>query len=302
MLSKTVERDVYGRRWQLQFGVHPLFISQLRQLSPLLVLSLGLIGSVLFATLVGVLSVSRTRQLKFIAEQAKLAAIVASSADGIIGKTLDGTVTSWNKGAERLFGFSAQEAIGRRLTELVVPEALKHEETEILSTVKAGSHVPSFNTLRQDKYGKLIPVSVAVSPIRNSAGAVVGASKTVRDNTEQVAAEAKIHELNSSLEAQVVQPTAELRESNLLLSNVLRSASEVAIIATDREGIIRLFNAGAERMLGYTAAELIDKSSPASFHLEHEVAARSLELTTQYGLTIEGFQVFVYKAGRGGDT
>ncbi|MFI8382254.1 CHASE domain-containing protein [Pseudomonas sp. NPDC079086] len=296
VLSQTLERDVYGRRWQVQFGVHPLFISQLRQFSPLLALSIGLTVSVLLAALVGVLSISRKRQQQVFAEQGKLAAIVASSADGIIGKNLDDTVTSWNKGAERLFGFSAQEAIGRRLTELVVPEALKHEETEILATVKAGSHVPSFNTLRQDKYGKLIPVSVAVSPIRNSAGAVVGASKTVRDNTEQVAAEAKIHELNSSLEAQVVQRTAELRESNLLLSNVLRSASEVAIIATDREGIIRLFNAGAERMLGYTAAELIDKSSPASFHLEHEVAARSLELTVQYGQAIEGFRAFVYKA------
>ncbi|WP_394234142.1 PAS domain-containing hybrid sensor histidine kinase/response regulator [Pseudomonas anguilliseptica] len=295
-LSHQLEREVYGRRWQVQLRIHPMFVSKLRQLSPLLVLSLGLVGTVLLSALVGVLSVSRTRQQQVIAEQGKLAAIVASSVDGIIGKDLDGTVTSWNKGAEKLFGYSAQEALGRRLTELVVPEALKHEETEILATVRAGDHVPSFNTLRQDKYGKLIPVSVAVSPIRNSAGAVVGASKTVRDNTEQVAAEAKIHELNSSLEAQVVQRTAELRESNLLLNNVLRSASEVAIIATDREGIIRLFNAGAERMLGYTAAELIDKSTPASFHLEHEVAARSLELTTQYGLTIEGFQVFVYKA------
>ena len=296
VLSHTLERDVYGRRWQVQFGVHPLFISQLRQFSPLLALSLGFIVSVLLAALVGVLSISHTRQQQVIAEQGKLAAIVASSADGIIGKNLDGTVTSWNKGAERLFGFSAQEAIGRRLTELVIPEALKDEETEILSTVKAGEYVPSFNTLRQDKYGKLIHVSVAVSPIRNSTGQVVGASKTVRDNTKQVAAEAKIHELNNSLEAQVVQRTAELRESNLLLSNVLRSASEVAIIATDREGIIRLFNAGAEFMLGYKAQELIDKSSSASFHLGKEVAARSLELTAQYGQVIEGFRVFVHKA------
>jgi PAS domain S-box-containing protein len=295
-LSHQLERDVYGRRWQVQLRIHPVFVRKLRQLSPLLVLSLGLVGTVLLSALVGVLSVSRIRQQQVIAEQGKLAAIVASSADGIIGKNLDDTVTSWNQGAERLFGFSAQEAIGRRLSELVVPEALKDEEAEILATVKTGVHVSSFNTLRQDKNGKLIPVSVAVSPIRNSAGEVVGASKTVRDNTKQVAAEAKIHELNSSLEAQVIQRTAELRESNVLLSNVLRSASEIAIIATNREGIIRLFNAGAERMLGYTAAELIDKSTPASFHLEHEVAARSLELTTQYGLTIEGFQVFVYKA------
>ncbi|WP_339522526.1 PAS domain-containing hybrid sensor histidine kinase/response regulator [Pseudomonas sp. EA_35y_Pfl2_R111] len=296
VLSKTVERDVYGRRWQLQFGVHPLFISQLRQLSPLLVLSLGLIGSVLLAALVGVLSVSRARQLQFIAEQAKLAAIVASSVDGIIGKNLDGTVTSWNGGAERLFGFSAQEALGRRLSELIVPESLKSEEAEILACIEAGKSVPSFNTQRQDKNGTLIPVSVTVSPIRDSAGQVIGASKTVRDNSEQIAAEAKIHELNSSLEAQVVQRTSELNQLNVLLGNVMRSASEVAIIATDREGIIRLFNTGAERILGYTAAELIDKSSPAIFHLNQEVEARSRELTAQYGQTIEGFRVFVHTA------
>jgi len=295
-LSHVLERDVYGRRWQVQFRVYPLFISQLRQLSPLLVLSVGLAVSVLFAALVGVLSVSRTRQLQVIAEQEKLAAIVASSADGIIGKNLDGTVTSWNKGAERLFGFSAQEAIGRNLSELIVPQSLKAEEAEILACIEAGQSVPSFNTRRQTKSGMLVPVSVTVSPIRNSAGQVTGASKTVRDNTEQVAAEVKIHELNSSLEAQVVQRTSELRQLNVLLGNVMRSASEVAIIATDRQGIIRLFNTGAERILGYTAAELVDMCSPATFHLEQEVTARSVELTAQYGQPIEGFRVFVHTA------
>lgn len=296
VLSQAVERDVYGRRWQLQFGAHALFIRQLRQFSPLLVLGIGSIVSALLAALVGVISISRTRQRQVIAEQGKLAAIVASSADGIIGETLDGLVTSWNTGAERLFGFSAQDAIGQRITDLVVPEALKDEEAEILATIKAGTNVPSFNTVCQDKNGTLIPVSVAISPICNSTGKVVGASKTVRDNSEQVAAEAKINELNSSLEAQVVQRTAELRESNLLLGNVLHSASEIAIVATDREGVIRLFNTGAERMLGYKADELIGKSSPASFHVDQEVVARSLELTSQYGQTVEGFRVFVHKA------
>jgi PAS domain S-box-containing protein len=284
----------------LQFGIHPLFISQLHLLSPLLVLAVGLLLSVLLASLVGVLSISRTRKVQIIAEQAKLAAIVESSVDGIIGKDLDGKVSSWNKGAEKLLGFSAQEAIGQRIAELVVPAGFEVEEEEILASIKDGRSVTSFNTQRQHKNGQLIPVSITVSPIRNSAGQVVGASKTVRDISEQVAAETKIHELNSSLEAQVVQRTSELRQLNLLLGNVLRSASEVAIIATDREGVIRVFNTGAERMLGYAAAELIDKSTPTSFHLNDEMAARSRELSAEYGQPVEGFRVFVHKAERDG--
>lgn len=296
VLSKTVERDVYGRRWQVQFGVSPLFISQLRQPSPLLVMSLGLLLSTLLAALAGVLSVSRTREQQIIAEQAKLAAIVESSADGIIGKALDGTVISWNKGAEKLFGFSAQEALGTRVIELIIPPGLRAEEEEVLALINNGIFVPSFNTQRQHKSGTLISVSVTVSPILNSSAQVVGASVTVRDISEQVAAEAKIYELNSSLEAQVVQRTSELRQLNLLLGNVLRSASEVAIIATDRDGVIRLFNTGSERMLGYAAADLIDRCTPAGFHLSEEVAARSRELSTEYGQLIEGFRVFVHKA------
>ena len=300
VLSHTIERDVYGRRWQLQFGINPLFISQLNLLSPILVLTLGLLLSVLLASLVGVLSISRIRQLQIIAEQAKLAAIVESSIDGIIGKDLEGRVSSWNKGAEKLLGFSAQEAIGQRIAELMVPAGFEAEEEAILASIKDGRHVASFNTQRQHKNGQLIHVSITVSPIRNSAGQVVGASKTVRDISEQVAAATKIHELNSSLEAQVVQRTSELRQLNLLLGNVLRSASEVAIIATDREGVIRVFNTGAERMLGYAAAELIDKKTPASFHLNDEVAARSRELSAEYGQLVEGFRVFVHKAERDG--
>jgi len=296
VLSHTIERDVFGRRWQLQFGVHPSFINQLNQLSPVFVLSVGLLLSVLFAALVGLLNVSRIRQVQISAEQAKLAAIVESSADGILGMDLDGTVSSWNNGAEKLFGFSAGEALGRRVHELIIPAQRRAEEAKILAGIRSGNAISAFDTHRQHKSGELIPVSVTVSPIRNARGLVIGASKTVRDISEKVAADAQIHELNSNLEAQVVERTAELRQTNLLLSSVLRAASEVAIIATDSNGIIRLFNIGAERMSGYQAAELIDKSSPASLHLEEEVVSRSRELTAEYGQAVEGFRVFVHKA------
>lgn len=296
VFSHTAERDVYGRRWQVQFEAHPLFVSKLHQLSAWLVLGVGLVLSVLLSCLVGVLSLSRARQQQVIAEQKKLAAIVESSADAIIGKDLNGRVTSWNKGAEALFGFSADEALGRLIVELVVPADLLAEESSILVSVREGKSIPSFHTLRRHKNQQLIPVAITVSPIYDSSGKLVGASKTVRDISQQVADEARIRELNSTLEAQVTERTAELHELNLLLGNVLRSASEVAIIATELDGTIRIFNTGAERMLGYNAAELIDKSTPASFHLVHEVAARSDELTAQLGQPIEGFRVFVHKA------
>ena len=294
VLSHSTERDVYGRRWQIQFAVHPLFITQLGQPSVWLTLSIGLMLSVLLASLVSVLNVSRRRQLQLIAEQEKLAAIVESSADGIIGKNLDGIVSSWNKSAEQLFGFSAEEALGRRIDELIVPAHLQAEEAAIIDSIKAGKPITSLNTQRQHKSGKLIPVAVTISPICDTDGLVIGASKTVRDISAQIAAEAKINELNNTLEAQVVQRTAELSQLNMLLANVLRSASEVAIIATDCDGLLRLFNTGAERMLGYEAAELIDKSTPASFHLEQEVVERSHELTAQYGQPVQGFRVFAH--------
>lgn len=296
VFSHTVERDVYGRRWQLHFTVHPLFISKLLFVTPWLVLGAGSLLSVLLASLVGVISQSRARQSQIIAEQLKLAAIVESSADGIIGEDLNGTVTSWNKGAEAVFGFSAEETVGQRIVDFLVPVDLQIEEIELLACIREGKPVSSFTTLRKHKNQQMIPVAITVSPIHDYSGKVVGASKTVRDISRQVADETRIVELNTTLEAQVAERTTELHELNTLLANVLRSASEVAIIATGLDGTIRIFNTGAERMLGYSAAELVDITTPASFHLADEVAARSAELTLAFSQAVEGFRVFVHKA------
>ncbi|SPJ32886.1 PAS domain-containing hybrid sensor histidine kinase/response regulator [Kushneria phyllosphaerae] len=296
VFSHTTERDVFGRHWQLQFDVHPLFVDQLRQLSPWLVLSIGLMLTGLLSCLLGLLNISRTRQVQVISEQKKLAAIVESSVDGIIGKDLDGTVTSWNKGAEVLFGFSTEEAIGRRLVDLMVPEDQQTEEAEILATICDGRPVSGLNTLRQHKNRQLIPVSITASPILDSSGKIVGVSKTVRDISQQVEAEKRIHELNSNLEAQVADRTERLHGLNQLLGNVLHSASEVAIIATDRDGLIRIFNTGAERMLGYNAADLVDRGNLIDFHLREEIAIHSRELMSETGRVMEGLQVLVYKA------
>jgi|GEM_PF-768631 len=113
---------------------------------------------------------------------ARLAAIVESSDDAIIGKDLTGIITSWNRGAERMFGYAANEMVGTSITRLI-PADRQDEEVLILGKLKRGEHVRHFETLRQTKNGRLIDVSVTVSPIKDSRGRIVGVSKIARDIT-----------------------------------------------------------------------------------------------------------------------
>ena len=119
-----------------------------------------------------------------------LAAIVDSSDDAIVSKTLEGVITSWNKGAERLFGYSAAEAIGRSIT-LIIPVDRLAEETEILNRIRRGERVEHFETVRLRKDGTPIDISLTVSPVRDSSGVITGASKVARDITERKSTEAE---------------------------------------------------------------------------------------------------------------
>jgi PAS domain S-box-containing protein len=113
-----------------------------------------------------------------------LASIVESSDDAIVSKNLDGVITSWNRGAERVFGYSADEAIGRPIT-IVIPQDRHDEERAILTRIRRGERIDHFETVRQRKHGSLIVVSLTVSPVKNAEGKIVGASKIARDITEQ---------------------------------------------------------------------------------------------------------------------
>jgi PAS domain S-box-containing protein len=113
-----------------------------------------------------------------------LASIVESSDDAIVSKNLDGIITSWNKGAERVFGYSAEEAIGQPIT-IVIPKDRLGEELEILTRIRRGERIDHFETIRQRKHGSLIVVSLTVSPVKNAEDKIVGASKIARDITER---------------------------------------------------------------------------------------------------------------------
>ena len=110
-------------------------------------------------------------------------AIIASSEDAIVSKDLDGVILSWNEGATRLFGFTAEEAVGKPVTIIIPPDRLD-EEPVILDKIHRGERIEHFDTVRQRKDGSLIDISLTISPIRNSSGKVVGASKIARDITE----------------------------------------------------------------------------------------------------------------------
>jgi PAS domain S-box-containing protein len=124
--------------------------------------------------------------------RAKLAAIVESSDDGIVSKDLNGVVTSWNKGAERIFGYKAEEMIGRPIT-TIIPPHLHSDEPVILSKIQSGERIDHFETVRVAKNGDLIDVSLTISPVKDENGRVVGAAKIARDITQQKKLERALH-------------------------------------------------------------------------------------------------------------
>ena len=120
-----------------------------------------------------------------------LAAIVASSSDAILSKTLDGVIVSWNAGAERMFGYSGGEMIGQPITRLFPPEIIE-EEAEIIARLRAGERIEHYETVRLTKDGHRLDVSLTISPVHDAAGNVVAASKIIRDISERKRAEAQI--------------------------------------------------------------------------------------------------------------
>lgn len=189
-------------------------------------------------TIIGASQIARditeTKQLERDARH--FAAIVASSDDAIISKTLDGTVVTWNGAAERVFGYSAADMIGRSIR-LIVPEDRQAEEDRVLAAVTRGETVGHFETVRRRKDGSRVSISLTVSPIRDARGAVTGASKIARDLT-------RTHRINRDA---------------LHLASIVES-SEDAIVGKDLNSTVTSWNAAAEKLFGYPAAEIIGKS------------------------------------------
>ncbi len=169
-----------------------------------------------------------------------LTAIVSFSSDAIVGKDLDGVVTFWNEAAEQIFGYTAGEMVGQSITRLIPPDRLE-EESFILGQVRRGENLKQLETERLTRDGRLIPVQLTISPVRDPDGMVVGVYKIARDMSEP-------RRLYRELEQ---------RES--LLRSMLDTVPD-GLIVIDKRGIVRSFSPASERMFGYTAEEIIGRN------------------------------------------
>jgi two-component system, chemotaxis family, CheB/CheR fusion protein len=170
---------------------------------------------------------------------AHLAAIVESSDDAIVSKTLDGIIRSWNTGAERIFGYSADEAIGRSITLIIPPDRINEEE-QILAALRRGERIDHFETTRLAKDGRLVEISLTVSPVRNPSGVVIGASKIARDITHRKRTEAALRERELALRQahwELQSRSAELRAVNEHLRAEIAHGEKVeaALLEADRK-------------------------------------------------------------------
>lgn len=179
-----------------------------------------------------------------------LAAIIEGSDDAIISKTLEGYITSWNRGAERIFGYTAAEAIGRHIT-ILIPQNRFSEEVHIINSIKRGEYIQHFETERITKDGRLVTISLSISPIRNAMNEIIGVSKIARNITSQKLA----------------------AEKQVMLAAIIEGSDD-AIVSKTLEGHITSWNAGAFRVFGYTEEEMIGqhitKLIPA-YRLQEEV-------------------------------
>jgi PAS domain S-box-containing protein len=185
---------------------------------------------------------------------ARLASLVESSEDAIISKDLNGTILSWNGGAAALYGYTAEEAIGKPISILLPPDRASEDET-ILEHIRAGQRMQHFETVRLHKDGKPIDVSLTISPIRQE-NRIVGASHVARDISER----------------------KRLDVANARLAAIVESSQD-AIIGKDLQGIVQTWNSGAETVYGYKAAEVIGHSitfllPPERASEEHEILSK----------------------------
>ena len=184
----------------------------------------------------------------------RLAAIIESSEDAIVSKTLDGVVTSWNRAAERTFGYTAGEMIGRPISVLTAP-GQADETPRILDRIRRGERIEHYETERRRKDGRIIEVSLTVSPIRDEMGRIVGASKIARDITE-----AKREHLA-------------LLEREAHLRSILDTIPE-GMVVIDERGIVQSLSATAERMFGYAAGEVCGRNvsmlMPSPYRESHD--------------------------------
>lgn len=210
-----------------------------------------------------------TEKTSYETKQSVLSAIVESSDDAIISKDLNGIISSWNQGAQRIFGYTEREVIGRPVS-ILIPKARLKEEDNILGQIRQGNKVKHFETIRVSKTGKLIPISLTVSPVKDMSGKIIGASKIARDITEQVEAQASIKRNAQNLE--LLNSIGKVILEKLEVKEVLQKVTDVTTRITGAEFgafFYNTFDANGEAIMLYTLSGLHAAALDANAMPEH---------------------------------
>jgi len=283
--QQTLRLPVMGRDWELMVRARPSFVRQLNQHNPAASGFALMVGWSLLLGIWRLMQSTRQKDLALSLQESRMAALVAQSEDAVLAIDLEGCITDWNPAATRIFGHDSVEAVGQPLDQLLVPPSLHEQAHQALDRVTRGESVSPFDTVRLRKDGSEVQVSISISPVRDVKGRVVGAAKISRDISERKMAEARILELNAALAAEVSQTR---RREQALLDQALST-----VIVTDATGRITLFNHAAERLLGYSADEVVGREVMTRFHDEQEVRQRVRAASQQLGRRLAPGEVFL---------
>src|SRR5688572_25040965 len=196
----------------------------------------------------------------------RLAAVVESSEDAIISEGLDGRIESWNRAAERMFGYTADEAIGRAI-DLIVPPAHRTADRELIAGLRAGATAGSFETVALTQSGATLPISLALSPVLTPDGQLIGISRIVRDISQQ-----------KTLEREALHLAA------------IVASSDDAIVSEDLNGIVQTWNKAAERIFGYAPEEMIGRSITTIIPLDRRAEEDVVLSRIRAGLSVDHFE------------
>lgn len=276
LIKPYIDRVLAGEK--VTFEVDLFFRGELRTMEASYVPELGASGEVKG----WVAAVSDITERKRVHDAVRrLAAIVESSDDAIMSRDLSGVIMSWNRGAEKLFGYSADEAVGRPVT-LLIPEERKQEESAIISKILQGLSVDHYETVRLRKDGSPVAVSLSVSPIRDEHGRVTGASKIARDITTQKRYEAQLESAQAQLQLHAQSLEQKIEDRTALLREAVAQMEEFSYtVSHDLRAPLRAMNSYSQALLEDYAPQLddtakeylnrIQRSSQRMERLTHDV-------------------------------
>ena len=219
----SVEKRIsmYGRTWSARLAPTQALLSSLQLTQPATASALAGLAMAILNVLMHLLIESRRRARQAEAERLRRAAIIESADDAVIAETPDGVVVEWNRAAERMFGYTAKQALGRTIADLILPPDRREEYESQRARILKGTRVAAYDTQRRHADGTLVDVSIAASAIQDAQGRAIGYAKSLRDVRETRRAQAAMAAMNATLETQVAERTAGLEEARQTLRTVL---------------------------------------------------------------------------------